>query len=145
LSTSDEVDLRVRLRIERQATLTGPNPPQVWAIIGEEVLLREVGDRRVMRAQTLHLIAIAELMNVTVQLMPFHKCGSATSAESFTIFRLAHLDIRTVVHLEQRTGATYLDATRDTEPYEVLMAAAGTAALSARDTQRFLSDFVRTL
>jgi transcriptional regulator with XRE-family HTH domain len=58
-------------RVERQRrVLARAQPPTIAVIIGEAVLLREVGGREVMREQLDHLIEISEQGNVALQVAP---------------------------------------------------------------------------
>ncbi|MEU0765228.1 DUF5753 domain-containing protein, partial [Streptomyces microflavus] len=68
--TDDQVEQRVKLRLDRQQRITAAEPPIFDAIIDEGALLRPVGDRTVMEAQLSHLLKTAELPNVTVQVIP---------------------------------------------------------------------------
>ena len=49
--TDDQVEQRVKLRLDRQQRITAAEPPIFDAIIDEGALLRPVGDRTVMEAQ----------------------------------------------------------------------------------------------
>ncbi|RKR88730.1 hypothetical protein BDK92_3060 [Micromonospora pisi] len=71
LLTDDEVDERVELRLERQALLTGENPPMFTAVFDESVLRRPVGGPAVMREQLLHLLAMAESPRVRLHVVPW--------------------------------------------------------------------------
>jgi hypothetical protein len=66
-----EIDNRVALRMKRQDLLTGADPPKVWSVMDETALRRPVGGPQVMRAQLHHLAEIAQLPQVTVQVVPF--------------------------------------------------------------------------
>jgi DNA-binding XRE family transcriptional regulator len=64
-------DARVRARMERQARLlTGANPPKIVLLVDAAALFREVGSPQVMVAQMRRLIEVAQLPNVTLQIMP---------------------------------------------------------------------------
>lgn len=75
--TDEEVAERVAARIERQAVLTRSDPraPVAWFIIDGQVLRRPVGDARVMHAALMHLVKMAELPNVTIQVVPLESGG----------------------------------------------------------------------
>src|SRR2546430_2800985 len=45
----DQVARRIELRVSRQGVLSGPNPPQLWAVVDEGALRRPVGGRVVVR------------------------------------------------------------------------------------------------
>jgi transcriptional regulator with XRE-family HTH domain len=84
--TEAQIDQRVQLRTLRQAALTrATNPVDLWVVLDEATLRRVVGGPAAMRAQIEHVIAITELPNVTVQVMPFERGAHAGMAGGFTI------------------------------------------------------------
>jgi DNA-binding XRE family transcriptional regulator len=68
--TDDEVGARLAARLERQAILTRNDPPTGWFLVDEAALRRRIGPPDVMAAQLGHLLAVARLPNVTIQLVP---------------------------------------------------------------------------
>lgn len=69
-ATDDEVNARLAARMKRQAILTREDPPAAWFLTDEAALHRCVGSPEVMAAQMTHLIAVARLPNITVQVVP---------------------------------------------------------------------------
>ncbi|MEN8651029.1 DUF5753 domain-containing protein [Streptomyces sp. 21So2-11] len=61
----------IRFRLDRQKILTGEDAPSVHAVIHEAALRMHFGGPDVMRAQVLHLIELAKLPNVEIQIFPF--------------------------------------------------------------------------
>ncbi|TDD72154.1 XRE family transcriptional regulator [Actinomadura darangshiensis] len=57
-------------RMRRQQILKGENAPTICVVIGEAVLLREVGGPDVMREQLAYLLEVSEWENVTLQIAP---------------------------------------------------------------------------
>lgn len=112
-----EIDRRINLRMGRQRILTGDNPPMLWAIIDEAALRRAIGGADVMRAQIDHLVAAAELPNVTVQVLPNSVGGHAAAGGPFSLLRFPDTDLPDIVYLEQLTSALYLDKRHDIEQY----------------------------
>ena len=70
-ASRDEVERRVEVRMERQQVLRSDNPLQLWGIVDEAALRRQVGSPAVMRAQFRHILEASELPNVTFQVIPF--------------------------------------------------------------------------
>jgi transcriptional regulator with XRE-family HTH domain len=68
--TEDEVKARLAARIKRQSILTRDDPPTAWFLVDEAALRRCVGSPAVMVAQMAHLVAVARLPNVTIQVVP---------------------------------------------------------------------------
>jgi transcriptional regulator with XRE-family HTH domain len=60
----------VTLRMERQKILTRKNDPDLWVILEEEALRRDVAETDVMRAQLQRLLRIAEIPQYVVQIIP---------------------------------------------------------------------------
>ena len=64
--------LAMAVRMRRQELAAGrAKPLQLWAVLDEAVLRREVGGRRVMRAQLHRLAEAGRQTNVTLQVLPF--------------------------------------------------------------------------
>jgi transcriptional regulator with XRE-family HTH domain len=118
---NEEINRRVSLRMARQSLLTGPQSPQLWAVLDEAVLRRPVGGTEVMRGQLEHLIRCAELSNVTIQVVPFQAGGHAAAGGPFSVLRFAEPDLPDVVYLEQLTSAIYLDKRENVDHYLAVM------------------------
>jgi transcriptional regulator with XRE-family HTH domain len=111
-----EVERRIKLRIERQRMLNGPNPPKLWAVLDESVLHRPIGGRRTQREQLEHLLEASRQSHITIQVVPMHLSGYAAEG-SFTILRFAEPELPDVVYVEHLGGALYLDSLEDMELY----------------------------
>lgn len=104
-----EIDRRVALRMERQRLLTEPDPPKLWAVLDEAALRRPPDGRAEMRAQLEHLLAVTELPNVTLQIIPFDRGAHSAAGGPFSILRFPAMDVPDVVFLEQLDSAVYLE------------------------------------
>jgi hypothetical protein len=71
-ATSEQIDARLAARIARQVILTreAPAAPMVWFLVDEAALRRCVGSALIMADQLDRLLALAELPNVTIQVVP---------------------------------------------------------------------------
>ena len=65
----DEATEKTEVRVNRQATLRGPEPPYVTAVIHESVLHLLVGDAEIMAGQLTHLLELTERRNITIQVV----------------------------------------------------------------------------
>ncbi|HEX3955245.1 MAG TPA: helix-turn-helix transcriptional regulator [Trebonia sp.] len=140
---SDEIERRVAVRLKRQDLLSRPNPPVIWSVMDEAVLRRPVGGPAVMRAQFRHLIEVAELPHVTVQVVPFASGAHAGESGSFTVLRFEERDLPDVVYIEQLTGAIYLDQRSDVEHYLQVVDELSGEALTPEGTRRFIEQVAR--
>jgi transcriptional regulator with XRE-family HTH domain len=108
-ATHEEVERAVQLRMRRQTVLLKENPLQLWSVIDESVLLRGVGGAEVLRGQLRRLVELAEMPNVTFQILPLAAGAHAGIDGGFMIaeFRGADPD---VVYIENRIGGVYFEA-----------------------------------
>ena len=122
----EDIEPKVRLRMERQRILERPDPPVIWAVIDEAALRRPMSGRRVMKAQIRHLLDLMKRPNITVQVVPFRQGGHAAESGAFTILRFEEKDLPDVVYLEQLVSALYLDKREHVDRYaEVMVRLAG--------------------
>jgi transcriptional regulator with XRE-family HTH domain len=138
-----EIERRVGLRIQRQGLLTRANPPRIWSVMDEAVLRRPVGGAAVMRAQLHHLVEVARMPQVTVQVVPFARGGHAGASGSFTVLRFEDQDLPDVVYIEQLTGAVYLEQRSDVEHYLEVMDELSGEALTPAATTRFIEQVAK--
>ncbi|MGK8486263.1 helix-turn-helix domain-containing protein [Nocardia asiatica] len=116
-----DTDRRVAVRQRRQEILFRSDPPVVWAVLDEAALVRPVGGTQVHREQMLHLIRLAKLPNVTIQVLPFTAGEHAAAGSSFSILRFAESELPDIVYLEQLTSALYLERRQDLALYLSVM------------------------
>ncbi len=72
------VDDWVARRLARTRTLTGKEAPEFWAAIDEAALMRMMHNPQVAKPQLEHVLAVSELPNVVVEIVPLesgiHPC-----------------------------------------------------------------------
>ncbi|MCP2169546.1 helix-turn-helix domain-containing protein [Goodfellowiella coeruleoviolacea] len=112
------VEKRVDLRLSRQKRVHDGDL-KVWSIIDEAALRRAVGGTDVQLAQLLHLRKMAELSNVTLQLLPFAKGQHIAMGTSFSYLKFA--DYPSVVYVDTLTGGLYLDDEPDVSRYSLAL------------------------
>ena len=118
------IDRMVELRMARQRLLRREGAPKLWAVVDEAVLRRPFGGPAVMRRQLEHLLEVAALPSVTLQVAPFAVGGIAAAGTPVTILRFPEPELPDTVYLEQLTGAVYLDKRADVDQYTLIMGAA---------------------
>ncbi len=142
----EEVERRVRLRMERQQALTRPDPPRLWAVVDEAALRRPVGGPQVMRDQLEALIGIVtKAPNVQLQVIPLAAGGHAAAGGSFTILRFPQDDLPDLVYLEHLAGALYLDKREDVDCYFDAVNRLFVDAAPLKDTVEILDRIIRDL
>jgi transcriptional regulator with XRE-family HTH domain len=138
-----EIERRIALRTGRQRLLTKQNAPRFWVVVDEAALRRPIGGRHVMRGQLEKLIAVADIPNVTLQVIPFRSGGHVAEGGAFTILRFSDPEMVDVVYLEQLTSAQYLDKPDDLDLYAAVMERLSVTAASPERTNQLLADMVK--
>jgi hypothetical protein len=139
---SREVSRRVELRTKRGELLQRPDAPQLWAIIDESVLLRVLGSREVMREQLDHLVTMAQLPHVSLQIVPLDVTNASAPAIPVTYLRFGGLDLPDIVYLEHIRSATFLEDRDETEQYRVTLDQLADDALSPRESLTRLKETI---
>jgi transcriptional regulator with XRE-family HTH domain len=103
-SRVDEIDERVELRTTRQELLERPDRPEIYYILDEAALHRNVGGAAVMRSQLRHLRDLAKEPRLSVRIIPFSAGAHTSMKGSFTILEFADWD-EDVLYLETAGGS----------------------------------------
>ncbi|MFE2218080.1 helix-turn-helix domain-containing protein [Streptomyces canus] len=142
LASQEEVEARIDLRRTRQLVLARDDAPHLWAVLDEAVLRRPMGGEQVMRDQLRHLMTMAQLDHVTVQIAPFNRPGCIAGGFPITHLRFDLPALPDVVYLEQLQDAEYLDKPEATEHYRRVLDGLAQAALSPQGSLELLADFL---
>jgi uncharacterized protein DUF5753/helix-turn-helix protein len=143
-ASADDIERRVALRMKRQKVLIQPGAPNLWAVVDEAALWRLDG-RSAMQEQIRHLIEIADLANVTLQVIPLYSGAHAAVGGPFSILRFSEPDLPDIVYLEQLTSALYLDKEQDVQHYLMVMDRLCVQAKPPAETIRFLSSTLKEI
>jgi transcriptional regulator with XRE-family HTH domain len=103
-SRVDQVDERVELRTTRQELLERTDRPEIYYVLDEAALHRNVGGVAVMRSQLRHLRDLAMEPRLSVRIVPFSAGAHASMKGSFTILEFADWD-EDVLYLETAGGS----------------------------------------
>ncbi|MFF0018074.1 helix-turn-helix domain-containing protein [Streptomyces sp. NPDC005374] len=142
LASPEEVEARLDLRRTRQLVLARDEAPHLWAVLDEAVLRRPMGGEQVMRDQLRHVMEMAQLNHVTVQIAPFNRPGCIAGGFPITHLRFDLPALPDVVYLEQLQDAEYLDKPESTQHYRQVLDSLAQSALSPRDSLELLADFL---
>jgi transcriptional regulator with XRE-family HTH domain len=135
-----EVDKKVRVRLERQERLTNADPPNYWAVLNEAVIRRPLGGDEVMSRQLGHIAAMAELPNVTVQVLPFSVGVHPAMDGSFSILGFPEPRDPDVVYQENQSGSVYLEEADEAERFSQMFNHLIAKALSPEDSVRLIRE-----
>ncbi|MEV5908357.1 helix-turn-helix transcriptional regulator [Streptomyces chartreusis] len=136
----ETIERHVSLRMERQRLLERQDPPHLWVIMDETVLLRPVSDGEVMREQLDKLLEFAERDRVTLQIAEFASGPHPGTYAPFTLFRFAEPELPDMVYTEYLSGALYLDSRKEVAAHLEVLDHMSTAAASAERTKKILRE-----
>ncbi|GAA3037187.1 transcriptional regulator [Actinokineospora globicatena] len=112
--TDHVADDTLRVRADRRTLLTKENAARFAFVLSESALRRQIGGPAVMAEQLRHLVEVAVLPNVTLQVIPFDSQSYDYLSTTFTIFRFGHEMANDIVYLEMYSDAAYLDKPPET-------------------------------
>lgn len=136
----DVLQRSVDLRIKRQEILTrqDPAPPQLWVLTDETSLRRPAGSSAVMRKQIEHLLDVADLPNVTLQVCTFDAGLHPGAFGPFTIFRFEIPELPDIVCTDSLSRAGYSEEKAETALFREALGQMSVYALSKQKTKEFL-------
>jgi transcriptional regulator with XRE-family HTH domain len=130
----------VELAMARQPLLRTADPPHFWAVLDEAALRRQVGGPAVMARQLEHLLEMARLPHVQLQLIPFGGGAHAAMGRSFVILSFADSALPDVVYLEDLTSALYIEDAAEVDCYNTSFNHLRAAALPFADSAALITD-----
>ncbi|GAA4701430.1 helix-turn-helix domain-containing protein [Phytohabitans rumicis] len=133
-SDEDQRERQVRIRMERQGMVFAEDPPEIWVILDEAVLHRQIGGPHVMAAQLRHLLKLSP--SVTVQVVPFESGGYPGTLGAMTIFEFDDHMHTPVVYVEGQAGNLYLEREDDLRRCNVAYNHMSASALSKQESHK---------
>ncbi|MGV9849981.1 helix-turn-helix domain-containing protein [Streptomyces sp. NPDC003442] len=140
-----EVEHRLSHRMKRQAILYGDKPVPYTAIIHEAALRMEFGGVETVRAQLEHLIAMSEMDNVTIQVIPFGGGGTFPGAGQSLDYVIGPVPQLDTVQLDLAWGCQFVDAEAELARYRAVVQRMETTALQPRESRDFIRGILRAL
>lgn len=136
--TPEEIEQFVKVRVARQERLTGEAPLDFWAVLAEGVLHQQVGGPTVMRRQLEHLVDMAELPNVTVQILPFSRGAHSGMFGPYLLLSFPRVSALDLVLTETPTGNIWMEQESEVARYRELFHDARTLALPPTESLRLI-------
>jgi transcriptional regulator with XRE-family HTH domain len=140
---SEALDQLVATRMERQEILTREDPPHVVVVLDEGAIRRPIGNPEVMKGQIQHLIDLADLFHITIQIVSATTGAYAGLPGAFMI--LSFQDESDVVHVEGHAGAQLIDHPAVVRKYGVRFDLIRASAMTAEDSLAFLQTMLESL
>ncbi|ADI05380.1 putative DNA-binding protein [Streptomyces bingchenggensis BCW-1] len=143
-TTTEFVERHTQIRVERKKALTRRDTPlELWAIQDEAALRRVVGSPDVMREQYEEILKLAQLDNVTVQILPM-ATATYRSASNFSLMEFG-VPLPTVVQIDAAEGTKISDKDTDVWSFSRRFEALRGAALAPVETPAFLQQLAREI
>jgi transcriptional regulator with XRE-family HTH domain len=136
-----EVDRQVNIRLERQERVFAEDPPEVWVVLDEAVLRRQVGSREVMGRQLNHLLK--RTRGITIQVVPFGNGGYPGTRGALTLFEFAENLHTPVGYVESQAGNLYLEREDDLARANLALSHINAAALSKQESRELIATVAR--
>jgi transcriptional regulator with XRE-family HTH domain len=141
----EQIERVVDLRMERQRLLDQDPPLDLWLIMDEGAIRRNIGGPAVMRNQLEHLIQASRWTNVTMQILAFEAGAHAGLVGPFSILEFPERTDSDVAYTESVGGMIYLEKDREVracaEAFDRMRAAALSPAASVELIQRVAEEF----
>jgi transcriptional regulator with XRE-family HTH domain len=138
-----EVEKRVRVRMSRQSLLSQDEPLDLWVVLDEAVLRRPVGGADVMLRQLGHLATVAELPNVTIQVLPFAAGAHAGMDGAFTMLQYDESADQNLVFASNAAGGLFLEKEDELERYEFIFDYLRAKALRPEESLSMILTFAK--
>jgi hypothetical protein len=123
----------------RQQLLTQDDPVEFHCVLDESALRRTVGGPEVMGHQLGHLLTVAALPNVTLQVLPFAVGQHPGMEGSFVLLRFPdHADPDTV-YVTMATGGVFQEKVDELSRYESIFNRLTQLALTPEDSAAFVA------
>lgn len=134
----DEIEALVTSRTKRQARLWGDEPMEFHAVLWEAALRQQVGTVEVMRAQLDHLVEMANLSHVHVQVLPFRAGRHHGVDGSFNIVSFADPGALDVGYAETLGSTLWAEGAEANEAYSRAFARVSRLSLAPHDSVRLI-------
>jgi transcriptional regulator with XRE-family HTH domain len=141
-----QIERSVSVRMKRQELLTRDPPLSLAAVVDEGVLRRRVGGSHVMHRQLGHLLAVAQLPNVSIRILRFEK-DPPILINSFDLLRFGDEGARMpdVVYTEHFRATLYFEGETDTYQYRIVFQRLQEGSLDERESLGFIEQIMRQI
>jgi transcriptional regulator with XRE-family HTH domain len=137
------IKTRVEIRMKRQQLLQRLDPPSLFFVLDEAVMLRTIGDENLGRSQIARLITMANMPNVTIQIVPFTVGMYVGMAENYTIFSFPDEEDPDVLYFEGAPGTIFSnDESGEIDVYRQMYEELSRTALSPEDSLQYLTSTI---
>jgi transcriptional regulator with XRE-family HTH domain len=136
-----DVEGAVKARMARQGLLTKKDPPDVWVLLAETVLLPHVGGKKAMHRQLGRLLELSELPNVTLRVVP-NTAGANYGLDG--PFKIVTLKEGMVAYVEALNGGRLVPETSEVADLDTRFDRIGAVAESVESSRRLIRELMET-
>ncbi|MFI7318025.1 helix-turn-helix domain-containing protein [Streptomyces venezuelae] len=141
---SNELELRVRHRMERKVVIQDPEPIPYETVIHEAALRIRVGDRPATRAQLVRILDVSEADHVTVRVIPFDLDGFAGADSTMVYAGGAVPKLDTVVR-DAPSGTALIDSDAQLGRFRTLFRRMKASSLEPERSRDFIHSLTKEL
>jgi hypothetical protein len=135
--TSDELERRVAMRLERQAIFAREaGSPMYWVVIHEGVLRHVVGSPQIMQAQLGRLIEAADSPDILIQVLPYSASDHPGTDGPILVFDFAGAP--SSGYTECKGGGMIVEQPEQVAGLVTSMNLIRAAALSPRESRKYI-------
>jgi hypothetical protein len=142
-ATTEQIENRVRARVERQERLSGESPLELWAIVDEAAIRRQVGGPKAMQDQLAHLLEAAKKPNVTLQIIPYDVGAHPGMPGSFVYMEFTEPIDPDLVYVDTLAGDLFLESDEDLVLYAKMFDHLRAVALNPSKTMGMITTIMR--
>jgi transcriptional regulator with XRE-family HTH domain len=139
-----EHDRAVELLMERQR-LAAASPPDVWVVLDEAALRRQVGGRGVMREQIEHLIELTSTPGIFLQFIPFSSGAHVAMDLPFVIMGFPDPADPDVVCVGYQTGVLWIEDMTEVHRYNMFFHHLQASALSLDESVALMTSVLKEM
>jgi transcriptional regulator with XRE-family HTH domain len=141
--TAEEVDRLWELREQRQRLHDREDPPEMFFILDEAVVRRQVGGARIMRRQLERLREFADRSHVDLRVIPFDRGAHSGMLGPFVILEFLDSVDSDLVFLEDTRGdSVFRDEEDETAQYLAMFLGLEEEALSGEASKTLLNGLI---
>jgi transcriptional regulator with XRE-family HTH domain len=143
--SEEQVARLVDLRMHRQRLLDQDSPLDLWLILDESAIRRNIGGTKVMRPQLEQLIRASQRPNVTLQILNFAVGAHAGLVGPFSILKFPEPGDSDVAYTDSVGGMIYMEKEREVRACAEAFDRMCAAALSPVDSVELIQKVTREL
>ncbi|WP_040406772.1 helix-turn-helix domain-containing protein [Amycolatopsis nigrescens] len=129
----------VTVRLKRQERLTDEeNQLHLHAIVDESSLRRVVGGHDVMRTQLRHLVTMADLPTVLLQVFPAGQGAHTAMSGAFTLLTFPEPDDPEMMYIEHPTGSVHIEEIEKVREAKLIFKHLSATALPPAESVRLI-------